>query len=174
MRVKRSRFVKTRLDNLQKEVDVKVNTMLNLRSEITCGGNDTFPGTWTVQWGQVNPRWRKKLGAGTNLGGSKGQPSFWSYRLVLRWSVQKQSQPHNQLTGFRTPFHLIVSHELFLLAMCLHGNLMCYVLNKDYRCCVKSTQLRLTGVRTPSHLIVSHEHFLLAMCLHGGLICYVC
>ena len=56
----------------------QVNTMLNLRNEITCGGDDTFPGTWTVQWGQVDPRWCKKLGATTNLGGGKGLPSFWS------------------------------------------------------------------------------------------------
>ena len=31
------------------------------------------------------------------------------------------------LTGVRTPSHLIVSHEHFLLAMCLHGSLTCYV-----------------------------------------------
>ena len=97
-----------------------------------------------------------------------------------------------------------MSHEHFLLAMCLHGSLnccVCYVLNEDFRCCVKSLHFRvklvagcitilmindnnllpchiiflppLTRVRTPTHLIVSHEHFLSAMCLHGSLNCYV-
>jgi len=40
-------------------------------------------------------------------------------------------------------YHLIVFHELFLLAMFLHGCLncyMCYLLNEDFHNCVKSTQ----------------------------------
>jgi len=120
--------------------------------------------------------------------------------LTFRKSVQT---PHYHTTT--TPSHLIVSHEHFLLAMCLHGSLncyLCYVLNKDFRHCVKSVQFRVklvagcitifviiienllafqnifqppvTGVQTFSHFIVSHEHFLLDMCLHGSLICYVC
>jgi len=47
----------------------------------------------------------------------------------------------NYFSTVRTPSDLIVSHEHFLMAMCLHGNLICYVcfvLNEDYRYCVKS------------------------------------
>ena len=55
--------------------------------------------------------------------------------------------PHTTtLTGVRAPSapsHLLVSSEHFLLAMFLLGSLncyVCYVLNKDYRSCVKSVQ----------------------------------
>jgi len=50
------------------------------------------------------------------------------------------------LPRVRTRSHLIVSLEHFILAMCLHGSLICYVcyvLNKDYRYCVKNVQFRV-------------------------------
>jgi len=54
------------------------------------------------------------------------------------------------LTEVRTPSHVIVSHEHFLLTMCLHGSLICYVryvLNKDYHFCVKIVQFRVKLVQ---------------------------
>jgi len=52
------------------------------------------------------------------------------------------------LTGVRTPSTLILSHERFLVAICLHGICMelicyvCYIFSEDYRCCVRSIQFR--------------------------------
>ena len=81
----------------------------------------------------------------------------------------------------RTPPYLVLSHEHFLLAMCLHWSLkccVCYVLNEHFRFCVKSMQFReklvAARVRTPPYLVLSHEHFLLAMSLHESLKCCVC
>jgi len=71
--------------------------------------------------------------------------------LCAELTVEPKSANHTTtLTGVWTPFHLIVSHEHFLLAMCLHGSLICYVcyiLSKDYRCCVKSIHTTTTTYR---------------------------
>jgi len=69
-------------------------------------------------------------------------------KLRLPLLCQKYTKAYTQppLTRVRTPSPLIVPHEHFLLAMCLHGSLICYVcyiLSKDYRYCVKSIQFRV-------------------------------
>ena len=54
--------------------------------------------------------------------------------------LEKLEKGRNDIWNCTLP-HLIVSHKHFLLAMCLHGNLICYVcfvLHKDYRYSVKS------------------------------------
>jgi len=69
------------------------------------------------------------------------------------------------LTGVRTQSHLLVSHEHFLLAMCLHGSLncyVCYVLIKDYRCCVKNVQFLVKLVAGYITILVKGNENLLA------------
>ena len=71
------------------------------------------------------------------------KPKAWR-----RTRKKRLAERHNHKTnhGLRTPSLLILSHEHFLLAMCLHGSLICYVcyvLNEDYRYCVKSIQFRV-------------------------------
>jgi len=67
-------------------------------------------------------------------------------------------------TGIRTLSHLIVSHEHFLLAMCLLGSLncyVCYVLNKDYHHCVKSVQFLVKLVAgCITILVIGNENLL--------------
>ena len=55
-----------------------VNTMLNLRSEITCGGNDTSQVRELFSEAKLIPADVKSWGVATNLRGGKGLPSFWS------------------------------------------------------------------------------------------------
>jgi len=53
----------------------------------------------------------------------------------------------------------------FLLAMCLHGSLICYVcyvLNMDYRCCVKRIQFRVKLVAGYITILVMNNENLLA------------
>ena len=72
--------------------------------------------------------------------------------------------PH-YLTGFRTPSHLIVSHKHFLLTMCLHGSLNCnvrYILNNNFRCCVKSIHFRVKLVAVSITILVINDENLLA------------
>ena len=68
------------------------------------------------------------------------------------------------LTRVRTPSHLIVSHVHFLLAMCLLGSLncyVCYVLNKDYRYCVKYVQFLVKLVAGYiTTLVIGNENLL--------------
>ena len=69
------------------------------------------------------------------------------------------------LTGVRTPYQLIVSHEHFHLAMCLLGSLncyVCYVLNKYYRYCVKNVQFLVKLVAGYITILVIGNENLLA------------
>jgi len=63
-----------------------------------------------------------------------------------------------------TPSRLIVSHEHFLLAICLLGSLncyVCYVLNKDYNYDVKSVQFLVKLVAGYiTILVISNENLL--------------
>jgi len=69
------------------------------------------------------------------------------------------------LTEVWTPSRLIVSHEHFLLTMCLHGFricYVCYVLNIDYRFSVKSIQLRVKLLAGYVTILMANNENLLA------------
>ena len=72
--------------------------------------------------------------------------------------------------NFRTPSHLFMSHEHFLLAMCLLGNLnchVCYKLNKDFLCFVKELACFLSNSTSSIFLkvLVHWREFLIKICL---------
>jgi len=69
------------------------------------------------------------------------------------------------LTGVRTFSHFAVSHEHLLLVIWLHGCLIChvcYVLQKDFRSCVKSVQFRVKLVAGYITILVINNENLLA------------
>ena len=85
------------------------------------------------------------------------------FEIEIKFACEKIF--HNHHAGVRTPPHLILSHKHFLLAMCLHGSLVCYVsyvLSEDCCYCVKSIQCRVKLVAGYITILVINSENLLA------------
>ena len=88
----------------------------------------------------------------------------WRWPLLCQKYTISSQASCNYHAGVRTTSELLLSHEHFVSAMCLHGGLVCYVsyvLSEDCRYCVKSIQFRVKLVAGYiTILVINNENLL--------------